>query len=188
MEPIWQNFYDQPKTLRKAWDYHQGSGRIPLLMAANKLQQSSPVILSGMGSSHFACLPLYYALAEKGIPSMHISSAELLHYHYPVCRNATVVLVSRSGETVEVVKLLPLLKAQNAFIIGVTNETQSTLAREADLCLYTNSPTDQMVAIQTYTATLLILGLAGMMVGEDDPNVIFNRVDSLFAFDWDSFF
>ena len=187
IEPIWQNFYDQPKALQHVWEYQECKGRIALLLAASKLQQSQRIILSGMGSSHFACLPLHYALAEKGIPSLYISSAELLHYQFPVCQNAVIVLASRSGETVEVVKLLPQLKKQKAYIIGVTNEPQSTLAREADLCLLTGSPTDQMVAIQTYTATLLTLGLIGMMTGEEKPEEMFSRAESIFSFDWEHF-
>ena len=48
-------------------------------------------------------------------------------------RDAVAVLVSRSGESIETLKLLPLLKAQGTRIVGVTDVADSTLAREADV-------------------------------------------------------
>src|SRR5262249_46031552 len=68
------------------------------------------------------------------------------------------VLVSRSGETVEVVKLLPLLRETNVTSIGVTNVAGSRLAREADHTILIGSASDQFgVAVQTYTSTIMCL-------------------------------
>jgi glucosamine--fructose-6-phosphate aminotransferase (isomerizing) len=67
-----------------------------------------------------------------------------------------MVLVSRSGETVEISKLLPAE-------IGVTNMRESKLARESRFPIFLNSDSDRMVAVQTYTgmlATLLLLAAA----------------------------
>jgi glucosamine--fructose-6-phosphate aminotransferase (isomerizing) len=80
-----------------------------------------------------------------------------------------VVPVSRSGETIEIVKLLPRLKA-SAPSIGVTNVRESHLAREAKHAILINSEADRMVAIQTYTgtmATLLLLAAAVLEESED---------------------
>jgi glucosamine--fructose-6-phosphate aminotransferase (isomerizing) len=94
-------------------------------------------------------------MQSRGVSATAIDTAELLHYRGGYCIPGTAVLLaSRSGESVESVRLLPLLKQRGAAIIAVTNEPDSTLAREADLVLPINSPPDEMVAVQTYVATV----------------------------------
>lgn len=164
-----QDILAQPGTLSQVLDYHSSRGRSALLQAARVAANAPRLVLTGMGSSLFACHPLSQSLAARGIASMVVDNAELLHYAHPICRDATVVLVSRSGESVEAVKLLPLLKAQGATVIGVTNEPDSTLAREAQHILLIASRADEAVAVQTYTATLASLHLLGAaMAGELD--------------------
>jgi glucosamine--fructose-6-phosphate aminotransferase (isomerizing) len=100
------------------------------------------------------------------LPSCRIvETSDLLHYRLEVCREATVLVVSRSGESVEAIKLLPALKRLGAKVIGVTNEAASTLARESDYTILVNSGRDEMVALQSYTGTMLALLL---LVSEDD--------------------
>jgi glutamine---fructose-6-phosphate transaminase (isomerizing) len=57
--------------------------------------------------------------------------------------------------------LLPLLKAQGTRIVGVTDVAGSILAREADVTVLLHSGKDQLVAVQSYTATLSTLHLLG---------------------------
>ena len=90
-----------------------------------------------------------------------IDTAELLHYYHGAYRDAVAVLVSRSGESIETLKLLPLLKAQGTRIVGVTDVAGSTLAREADATVLIHGGKDQLVAVQSYTATLITLRLLG---------------------------
>ncbi len=85
----------------------------------------------------------------------------MLHYHYRAYRDAVAVLVSRSGESIETIKLLPLLKAQGTRIVGVTDVADSTLAREADVTVLIHGGQDHLVAVQSYTATLITLHLLG---------------------------
>jgi glucosamine--fructose-6-phosphate aminotransferase (isomerizing) len=158
------NILGQPGSLRAVADYQFGEGAAALGEAANLLRGAERVVLSGMGSSLFGCLPLETYFNRRGIPAVAIDASELLHYRHPVCGpGCVVVLVSRSGETVEAVKLLPKLKALGAKVIGVTNEPGTTLHRESDHAILVNSARDQLVAIQTYSgalATLLLLGAA----------------------------
>ncbi len=166
MTPLLQNILDQPANLVGVCDYHLGDGQLSLHQAARVIGSARRLILSGMGSSLFACYPLSNYLAAHGIASAVLDTAELLHYQQPAWQNAVVILVSRSGESVEVVKLLPSLHA--ATIIGITNEPDSTLARRAQHVVLMASCPDQAVAVQTYTATLATLYLLGAAaVGED---------------------
>jgi fructoselysine-6-P-deglycase FrlB-like protein len=88
-----------------------------------------------MGSPLPGCLPLEACLNKRGIAAVAIDASELLPYRLPVCGPGAVVLVSRSGEAVELVKRLPKLNVSGTKVIGGTNETgaRSTVSRTAPL-------------------------------------------------------
>lgn len=168
--PIVENIRDQPRSLERVIAHQLGEGKAALLEAASVAGGARRLILSGMGASLFACIPLSNWLAGKGIAAEVIETSELLHYGRATLGPGTVVvLVSRSGETVEVAKLLPFLKQAGAAAIGVTNVAGSGLAREAAVTMMVNSLPDQLVAIQTYTGTVVALLLLGAALrGEFD--------------------
>ncbi len=180
------NIRGQPGSLRAVTGYQFGEGAAALGEAARLLRGAERIILSGMGSSLFGCLPLETYFNKRGIPAVAIDASELLHYRYPVCGpGAVVVLVSRSGETVEAVKLLPKLKASGAKVIGVTNEPGTTLHRESDHAIVVNSARDHLVAIQTYSgalATLQLLGAAACSELEGWETSLRQAADALSTF------
>ncbi|MGH9614111.1 MAG: SIS domain-containing protein, partial [Bryobacteraceae bacterium] len=142
-----QNILDQPRSIEAVSAYQLGEGRGPMLEAGDAVRQANQIILSGMGSSLFACTPLSYYLAARGITAPVIEASELLHYQAGVCRpGSVVILLSRSGETIEVTKLLSVLKEKRVTVIGVTNVPNSTLARESDCPILIRSFADQLVA------------------------------------------
>ncbi|HZU23969.1 MAG TPA: SIS domain-containing protein [Bryobacteraceae bacterium] len=151
----------QPDSLARVIDYQFGAGRKALVDAAAALRGAPRVIVSGMGASLYAAIPLAYRLGASGLPVTVVETSELLHYQSALCRGAAVVLVSRSGNTVEVAKLLPALRDLGATTIGVTNESDSALAREADHVLLVSSGRDEMVAVQTYTGAVMAMLLLG---------------------------
>lgn len=155
-----RDILNQPHSLAETIDYQFDAGKSALHEAA-RLMSGKPLLLSGMGSSMFACHALSAELAQHGVVATLINTAELLHYYYQANRNAVAVLVSRSGESIETIKLLPLLKAQGTHIVGVTDVAGSTLAREADVTVMIHGGKDQLVAVQSYTATLIALHLLG---------------------------
>ncbi len=152
---------NQPGSLERVLDYQLSQGRPALAKAAEAITRSRRVVLTGMGSSLFACVPLQYLLASHGIACEAIEAAELVHYRHSDAKDAVVVLVSRSGESVEIGKALPAVADCAAATIGVTNEPDSSLARHPQHSIFVNSPADEMVAVQTYTGTVLTLLLLG---------------------------
>jgi glucosamine--fructose-6-phosphate aminotransferase (isomerizing) len=161
--PLLENIRAQPNALRQVADYQLGPGRDALLRSAELIRSGKRVILSGMGASAFACVPLAYALGAEVV-----DSSELLYFRSSILElESTVLLVSRSGESVEVIKLLPVLRQAGCRVIGVTNVPGSTLATQANEAIFLNSPADQLVAIQTYTATVLALLLLAHPKRED---------------------
>lgn len=165
-----RNILDQPRSVEAVAAHQFGSGREALLRGAESAAKASGIILSGMGSSLFACVPLAGYLAARGVAAAVVEAAELLHYGTELCRpGSLVVLVSRSGETIEVAKLLPVLKDRGVTLIGVTNVPQSLLAREASHTILIHSFADELIAVQTYVGTVMALLLLGAaIVGEGE--------------------
>lgn len=96
-------------------------------------------------------------LASRGFKVTCTETAELL-YFLPSSfgQDTSVVLVSRSGESIEVIKLLAAIQAPT---LGIVNVEKSTLRTRANRFISLHSPADQLVAIQTYTATLAVFAL-----------------------------
>jgi glucosamine--fructose-6-phosphate aminotransferase (isomerizing) len=156
------NILGQPDSLRQVAEYQLGVGFSGMQQAAEILRSANRIVLSGMGSSLYASLPLDYYLNARGIAATSIEASELLHYKSALCGPGTaVVLVSRSGETIEAVKLIDKLEGAGAAVIGVTNEPGTSLHRKTGLTLLVNSLRDQTVAVQTYSGTLATMVLLG---------------------------
>jgi len=153
--PLLGNILNQPKALQIVAG-HLGT----LHEAADFLKSARRIVLSGMGASHFACIPFLHQLAASGLDVVCVETAELLYFNtLKLSRETAVVLVSRSGESIEVIKLLDRLQRDGIPVLGVVNVPDSTLAKRANHCIYLQSPSDQLVAIQTYTSTLAVFGL-----------------------------
>jgi glucosamine--fructose-6-phosphate aminotransferase (isomerizing) len=161
----------QPASLQKQLDYLEKDGRPALEAAAECLHNSNRIILSGMGASLFACVPLSIWLGRRGILAPVIETSDLLHYEPELCRNATLVLVSRSGRTIETTRLLDALRREDCHVVGVTAVTGSPLAEMADTVMEIRNMPDTMVSIQSYPATVLaLLALGAAAVGNFDDS------------------
>jgi glucosamine--fructose-6-phosphate aminotransferase (isomerizing) len=180
--------------------HQSGKGHAALTESARLAQNAKKVVVTGIGASLHAAFPLHYELAAHGFDSVIVESGELLHYQERLCSGAVVVVVSRSGESVEIVKLLSRVKEISQHTIGVTNEPESTLAKGASVALTVGSLPDEMVAIQSYTGTVAALMLLAAAVTGDldkthgEMTAFLPRVSSLIAAnldhieDWDDFF
>ncbi len=166
--PLLENILNQATALQQIAGYQFGDGKPSLERAASLIRSKKRILLSGMGASLFAAIPFQYALAEHGFQVAAIETGELLYFlQSAIDADTVVVLVSRSGESVEVTRLLAKIRERAAAVIGVVNVPASTLADQSDEAILIGSPTDQFVAIQTYTGTLAVLALlAAELLGE----------------------
>src|SRR5947208_10208206 len=157
---------NQPESLAGVLRRQFGPGEAALNEAAAKLRSAQRVVFIGMGSSLFACIPAAALLTERGAAVDVIETSELLYYRTSMLKPDTAfVLVSRSGDTVEIRKLLPLIQQTGAHMIGVTNHPESYLGESVEQPVVVGSAPDRLVAIQSYTGTatvLLLLAAAAM--------------------------
>jgi arabinose-5-phosphate isomerase len=94
------------------------------------------VIATGMGKSGIICRKIAATLASTGTPAFFLHPAEAIHGDLGVLQDADVVLMlSYSGETAELVRLVELIRRMGARIIAITGSPASTLAQAADIAL-----------------------------------------------------
>ena len=92
------------------------------------------VVVCGMGKSGIIGRKISATLASTGTPSLFLHPAEAIHGDLGMVRPGDVmILISNSGETEEIVRLLPALQRLDAKIIALTAGQASSMARAA-LC------------------------------------------------------
>ena len=94
------------------------------------------VVVSGMGKSGHIAGKLAATLASTGTPAFFVHPAEASHGDLGMITHKDVVIaLSNSGETVELITLLPLLKRADIELIMMTGKPDSTLAQAANVVL-----------------------------------------------------
>ncbi len=91
------------------------------------------VVVSGMGKSGHIARKIAATLASTGTPAFFVHPGEASHGDIGmITRSDAVLLVSNSGETQEVLTILPFLRRQGNALIAMTGNPHSSLARDAD--------------------------------------------------------
>lgn len=94
------------------------------------------VIVTGMGKSGLIGRKIASTLTSTGTPSCFLHPAESTHGDSGIIsRNDTVIAISNSGETSELLNLLPLIKRFNVSLVAICGKPFSTLGKTADVVL-----------------------------------------------------
>lgn len=94
------------------------------------------VVVSGIGKSGHVARKIASTLTSTGTPAYFVHAAEASHGDLGMIRPEDVfICISYSGESAELLDIVPLVKRQGAKLIALTGEADSTLAREADIHL-----------------------------------------------------
>lgn len=97
------------------------------------------LVVSGMGKSGIIARKIAATLASLGTPSFFLHAAEGVHGDLGmVCRDDAALILSNSGNTAEVLSILPHFRRLGAPIIAVTGGLDSPLAANADVVLDSN--------------------------------------------------
>ena len=100
------------------------------------LQVQGRVVVTGMGKSGHIGRKIAATLSSTGTPAMFVHPGEASHGDLGMIKAIDVVLaISNSGESDELVAILPMLKRQGVPLIAMTGGLQSTLAQHADVVL-----------------------------------------------------
>jgi arabinose-5-phosphate isomerase len=98
------------------------------------------VVVSGMGKSGHVARKIASTLASTGTPAFFVHPAEASHGDLGmITRDDVFIALSNSGESAELLSIVPLLKRQAARLIALTGSPGSSLAQEADVHLYASA-------------------------------------------------
>lgn len=174
------NFYlkdvlSQPQELRNAFSCYRKDS------AWKRIGEMHPekVVFCGMGSSHFcAAAPSLY-LRRRGIDSEVISASQLLHYEEALWEKAPLlVLISQSGESAEIVRILERLP-ERIFVIAITNQTDSTLGRRGNITLDIHVSQERSVTTRTYLGSAALAQLTAAALCGEDTEAVLNKLERL---------
>lgn len=172
MNNFLKDVLDQPCSLRKSLQALISSGSIKTM---NKIDvgQYEKIIFSGMGSSHFCNCAASTFLNQNGYISSVISTSHLVHYEINSIDTSTLlVLISQSGESAEIAKLIENIP-DNITVIAITNNANSILGKRGNYKLILNVPDEEAVSTRTYLASLIISNLlAKALVGQLNDDFI----------------
>ncbi|UWX55932.1 SIS domain-containing protein [Maribacter litopenaei] len=126
------------------------------------LNSKGRVIISGIGKSAIIASKIVATLNSTGTPAIFMHAADAIHGDLGTIQDDDVVIcISKSGSTPEIKMLIPLIKRGNNTLIGMTGNSDSFLAKQADFILNTYvdkeaCPND--LAPTTSTTAQLVMG------------------------------
>ncbi len=100
------------------------------------LESRGKVVVTGMGKSGLIGKKIASTLSSTGTPALFLHPAEGCHGDLGILvKNDVVIALSNSGETNEVISLLPVIRRMGIKLIAMTGERDSTLAKAGDVVL-----------------------------------------------------
>ena len=154
----------QPGALASTIEFLGGPGRQVLEDATAVLRQASYIYLTGIGISYHAAIAAASSFQRAARPVFLQDAAELAHFSM-LPSGSVLVILSRSGESAEILKLLANARESKAIVVGLTHAENSSLARQAQIPLVVPVQFDHAISVNTYTclaATANILATSVM--------------------------
>lgn len=170
MTKYFNDILNQPEQLQQSLLYSCTKGKVSLQEAAEILKKSKHIFISAIGASWSAGLAIQAAFNQVGVQSVLCDAADFLH-HTKIPESSTVLFLSRSGKSIEIVKALEKCKAAGTTVIAITNAVDSPLGKAADVCLFTNVAFDHSISVSTYTSIILVGQLLAEVIEKDEVSV-----------------
>lgn len=163
LTPFEQDILDQPQALRRFTEM-----ALPDSLGNVRLDAYDRVVITGMGSSHFAGLGTWRALVDAGTAVWWVPTAQLLEVPNLITDRTLLLLTSQSGASGEIVALLEELQRGDVSpaIVAVTNDEDSPLAQASRVVIGIHAGEEATVSTKTYVNSLaaharLRVGLVG---------------------------
>jgi len=163
-----------------------------LNLMAELLDRSKEIFIIGAGTSYHAALLGSMILSRiarlTAIPV--IASEFVAQYGDVVSVDSSVLAISQSGETIDVLKAIEFAKSRAATILGITNTLASTLTRVCRVYIHQHSlPEIGVAATKTFTGQLAVLYRLAMVAGKmrgklsqkemDEMKIEINKIPSI---------
>ena len=166
MTKLFQDIAREPVELLKTLTFTLGEGKSSLEEAARILRESAHIYVVGIGSSWNAGIAVQSFFNASGRPAFLCDASEILHYG-DIPTNAAMIVLSRSGKSTEIVKLLSKLAPTHPKVIAITNTPDSPLALQADVVLKMMASFDHAVSVSMYSTMAMVGALLACAVERD---------------------
>lgn len=134
MNYVWSTEASELERLSKTIDFENAERLIETFENAQK--NGKRIFFAGVGTSGAAAKKAAHSFSCVEFPAMFLSPGDAVHGALGAIQPGDVaVLISKGGGTEEVVRLIGSLKAKSATIVGVTENKESELGRNADLTI-----------------------------------------------------
>src|SRR5258708_28177486 len=153
----------QPDELQRTLDHLSGAGRTALGAAVAAVRSARHVYLSGIGSSWHAGLNVSALFQLGARPVYLVDAAELVQFA-AIPPDSVLIVISRSGRSVEIVQLLTKARESSVTVVGITNAPDGALAREAQIAIVVPIALDHAISVNTYTTLALAPGIPAASV------------------------
>lgn len=166
-----KEIFEQPQTIRNAMlsrlleDYGTATFE-ELTFSLSELQSVQRILILACGTSwHAGCIASYLIEDKARIPVQVEISSEF-RYKNPVVPPGTLVMaISQSGETADTIAAVRELKAKGTKVLSICNVYGSTLAREADACIFLKAgPEIGVCSTKAFTSQLVVLSLFSLLM------------------------
>jgi len=165
MTQFLQDILRQPEQLQRVVSHFCNGGRRSLQEAACRLRDAHHVYLTGIGASLHAALCAQSLFYLGGLP-VYVQEASELWQFAKIPAGSVLVVISRSGRSLEITHLLSKARESGAFIVGITNFPDGPLAREAHIPIVVPVELDHGISVSTYSSLAAAAGLlASTIVG-----------------------
>jgi arabinose-5-phosphate isomerase len=134
------------------------------LIVEQVYKKKGKLITSGMGKAGQIAMNIATTFCSTGIPSVFLHPSEAQHGDLGIIQdNDIMLLISNSGKTREIVELTTLTHRLNPDIkyIVITGNSDSPLAKEANICLFTGHPSEVCILGLTPTTSTTVMTVIG---------------------------
>ena len=174
MNKFLEEIQEQPEALKQTFCYYrseEGKKSLKTVCALWKSGEYDRIVFTGMGSSYFISQAAATMISSASIPASAINAGELLHFQSPSLTERTLLIaVSQSGESYEVIELLKKQRRLPITVIGITNESGSSLAVMATHCLLCKAGKEEMTSTKTFITTYLAVYLLAESLKRHEVN------------------
>jgi glucosamine--fructose-6-phosphate aminotransferase (isomerizing) len=170
----------QPKELRRTLEHLTGAGAVGVRKAAAAIGGARNVFLTGIGSSWHAALNVAPMFNQAGRPVYLVEASELLLFA-ELPADSVMIVISRSGRSIEIVQLAEKARRSGVKVIGITNVPEGTLAKEADFPMVVPIELDHAISVNTYSTLAAGAGVLAKTAtggfGVQNASELASRVD-----------
>ena len=175
-----KEMYEQPKTITDTISPRIVNNDIvieELKMSDDELRGVKKIHIVACGSAYHTGVTGKYVLEGLARIPVEVDVASEFRYRDPILEEGSMVIViSQSGETADTLAALRESKARGFKVLGIVNVVGSSIAREADACLYTwAGPEIAVATTKAYSAQLAALYMLAMKLAKVKGTVDDNR-------------